>query len=260
VRGGPGSTASLPIIDDPKAVPSEYIQEGMPTDCTRWIVANNTQAACWKLANDAKITMPKLFELNPILGVNGQDCGNKVWLGYYYCIARSGDGNTPTPTKSGSTQSVTGAPKPSQTQAGIATNCNKFEKAVSGDGCQAVASRGGAALGDFYKWNTALGSNGASCSTAIWPDYYYCVGVATAATSGQPTATSSAPKPTKTQSGFATNCKTWVEAKGGDSCWALGNNNGVALEQLYRLNPVLGDNGANCGSQLWPEYFYCLST
>lgn len=35
VRGGPGSTASLPIIDDSSAVPADMLQEGISSDCNR---------------------------------------------------------------------------------------------------------------------------------------------------------------------------------------------------------------------------------
>ena len=120
VRGGPGSTVSLPIVEDASAVPADKVQEGMPSYCNRWIVANNTQAACWKLSNDAKISMQRLFELNPILGTNGADCASKVWLGYYYCVATPGDGTSPSPTKPiTSATSTPGPVKPTQTQSGF---------------------------------------------------------------------------------------------------------------------------------------------
>jgi hypothetical protein len=121
---------SLPIIDDANAVPADKLQEGTPSDCNRWIVANNTQAACWKLANDAKISMQRLFELNPVLGTTGANCASQVWLGYYYCIATPGDGTSPSPTKPiTSATPTTGPAKPTQTQSGIDPNCNSFAQA-----------------------------------------------------------------------------------------------------------------------------------
>lgn len=262
VRGGPGSSPTLPIEDDPSAIPTDRVQEGIPADCTRWIIANNTQASCWKLANDAKIPMARLWELNPALGKNGENCGTQVWLGYYYCVARQGDGSVPTPTRSTILpSSTTPAPRPTQTHAGIDPNCNKFEQAAaSGDTCWGIANRAGIELTQLYKWNAVLGANGENCGTQIWPGYYYCVGVAISTTKPPASTTASAPLPSKTQQGFPPNCKKWVEARTGDTCWAIGNTNGVSLEQLYRLNPVLGTNGENCGAQIWPEYFYCLST
>lgn len=268
VRGGPGSTASLPIIDDASAVPADMLQEGISSDCNRWIVANNTQAACWKLANDAKISTQRLFELNPVLGTAGEFCATRVWLGYYYCIATPGDGTSPSPTKPiTSATPTTGPAKPTQTQSGIDPNCNSFAQAPeTGASCWSIANGAGIDLADFYKWNTGLGSNGENCNTQIWPQYYYCVGVATTTskapttTTKAPATTSSAPKPARTQTGFPSNCTKWVEAKDGDSCWAISNANGIDANLFYKLNPVLGEGGVNCGSQIWPTYFYCLAT
>lgn len=122
-----------------------------------------------------------------------------------------------------------------------------------------LANNAGIELSQLYKWNTVLGVNGENCSTQIWPGYYYCVGTATRTTSQPPTSTVVAALPTQTQQGFPTNCKMWMATKSGDTCWSIGNDNGIALEVLYALNPVLGANGENCGTQVWPEYSYCLA-
>ncbi len=261
MRGGPGSSASLPIIDDPSQVPPDRVQEGISSNCTRYIVANSTSASCWKLANDAKIRLPRLWELNPVLGQNGENCGTMVWLGYYYCIATNGEGDPgPTPTISSSTtasSTTTGVPKPTKTQDGIDPNCNKF---TTGDSCWAIANAAGIDLAQLYKWNTVLGENGENCETQIWPGYYYCIGISTSTTEPPPSTTTSAPQPTKTQDGFPANCKKYVQAKSGDTCWSISNDNGIGLEQLYNLNPILGPDGENCGTQIWPEYYYCLAT
>ncbi|KAI9157905.1 carbohydrate-binding module family 50 protein [Paramyrothecium foliicola] len=98
VRGGPGSTPMLPIIDDPTVVAPDRVQEGISADCTRRVLAHSTSAGGWKTANDAKITQTRLWELNPVLGENGEDRGNMVWPGYFYCIAREGDETTPPTT------------------------------------------------------------------------------------------------------------------------------------------------------------------
>ena len=201
--------------------------------------------------------MQTLWELNPVLGSNGERCGAQVWLGYYYCVATSGDGTTPTPTRPSTSPSVTmPVTKPTQTQSGIDPSCNKF---ASGGSCWEIANNAGIELSQLYKWNTVLGVNGENCSTQIWPGYYYCVGTATRTTSQPPTSTVVAALPTQTQQGFPTNCKMWMATKSGDTCWSIGNDNGIALEVLYALNPVLGANGENCGTQVWPEYSYCLA-
>lgn len=260
VRGGPGSTPSLPMTEDPKDITSDKVQDGIASDCQKWILASSKAASCWKLANDAKISVTRLCELNPVLGKNGQNCGTQVWLGYYYCVANK---NSATPTTSTSTPPVTttttptGPPKPTQTQAGISKDCSKFEEAKGGDSCWAIANRAGIELSSLYAWNTGLGATGENCGTQIWPGYFYCVGVATGPT---PTTTPTGPAlPTQTQQGFPKDCKKYVAAKSGDSCWALANGNGVTPEKLYELNPVLGSKGENCGTQIWPGYYYCLS-
>ncbi|KAI4700641.1 hypothetical protein J4E81_003602 [Alternaria sp. BMP 2799] len=259
IRGGPGSTASLPIIEDGGEIPADSIQEGIASGCTRWIMANDTQAACWKLAYDAKISVQRLWELNPVLGSAGERCASQVWLGYYYCVATSGDGTSPSPTStkpSTSPSSTAPITKPTQTQSGIDPNCNKF---ATGASCWEIANSAGIELSQLYGWNTVLGANGENCGTQIWAGYYYCVGTATPTTSQPATSTVVAPLPTQTQGGFPANCKRWMVTKSGDTCWSIGNDNGIALEVLYALNPVLGSDGENCGTQIWPEYAYCLA-
>ncbi|OAA74234.1 LysM domain-containing protein [Cordyceps fumosorosea ARSEF 2679] len=264
VRGGPGTTPSQPITDNPHDVAPDKVQQGIATDCTRWILANSTAASCWKLANDARISIVRLCALNPVLGDHGQNCGTQIWLGYYYCVARKGD--TPTPTSSSSSSSSssppptsTGPPKPSKTQKGIAEDCVKFEEARSGDSCWAIANRAGVELASLYKWNAVLGAAGENCGTQIWPGYFYCVGVSGGGSPTPTTTSSGPPLPTQTHDGFPMDCKRYVAAKSGDSCWALANDNGVALDVFYKLNPVLGANGENCGSKIWPGYYYCLA-
>ncbi|KAI0206818.1 LysM domain-containing protein [Astrocystis sublimbata] len=260
VRGGPGSTASLPIVEDPNAVPADRVQEGIPSDCSRWVVANSTTASCWKVANDGKISQQRLFDLNPVLGENGANCATQVWLGYYYCVATKGDGSGPGPTPTTtSSPTPTGTPKPTNTQAGIDPNCNRFVVAKSGDSCSSLASGAGIELAQFYKWNTVLGENGEDCNTQVWADYYYCVGVSTTTTTPPPTTTTDAPLPTQTQEGFPSSCKKYVQAKAGASCLALATENGIDVAQLYELNPVLGPNGEDCATQVWVDYYYCLA-
>ena len=146
-------------------------------------------------------------------------------------------------------------------------NYDRFAQAPeTGASCWSIASGAGIELADFYKWNTVLGTGGENCNTQIWPNYYYCVRVAGTTpsapviTSSAPTTTSSAPKPTKTQTGYPTNCTKWVETKDGDSCWAIANANGIDSTLFYSLNAVLGEGGANCETQIWPTYLYCVAT
>lgn len=56
---------------------------------------------------------------------------------------------------------------------GIVSNCKKFYKIKSGDGCAAIAAANNISLAQFLAYNTAVDSN---CGN-IWLDYYVCTGV-----------------------------------------------------------------------------------
>ncbi|GJC98179.1 lysM domain-containing protein [Colletotrichum higginsianum] len=277
VRGGPGTTPTLPIIDNPDT-PPEPVQEGISSVCKRYVFADKG-ASCWKVSNDGGITQKRLFELNPVLGTNGENCDTMLWLNYYYCVGTESLGSptttvtrtTTSPAISPTASSTSAAPKPSPTQQGIVGNCNKWVQAVAGDYCWKLANDAGIDTALFYQWNTVLGSGGENCGTMIWPDYYYCIGVSSgsATTSSPPTTTttttttttSAGPaKPTATHAGIPANCSKFAEAPAqGASCWQLATDNGIELSRLYQLNPSLGTNGENCGTMIWPGYFYCVS-
>ncbi|KAF9874723.1 LysM domain-containing protein [Colletotrichum karsti] len=271
IRGGPGSTELLPIIDDPSTVPADRVQEGIAADCSRYIKAEITTASCWKIANDAQITQNRLFELNPVLGASGEHCTSQIWLGYYYCVGTKGDGTgTPNPTTTQSAPAATSTspsvPKPTPQHEGTISTCNKWVQAVSGSGCWQLATDAGIDTSLFYQYNPVLGAAGENCGTKIWPDYYYCVGVSSESggsptSAAAPPATTTAPaKPTATQAGIPANCSKFVQALAGASCWQLANDNGIDMSVLFALNPVLGPQGENCGTQIWPNYFYCIAT
>ncbi|KAF2222117.1 hypothetical protein BDZ85DRAFT_274930 [Elsinoe ampelina] len=270
VRGGPGSTASLPIIENP-STPPKLIQEGIAPGCNRYVMANSTVASCWKIANDASILTTRLYELNPVLGERGENCDTQIWLSYFYCVGVSGGDTMPTQTTrtvtattSGSATSGPSSPRPTQTQSGIATDCNKWTEAESGDYCGKLASDARIEPSLFYKWNSVLGSNGENCDTQIWPGYFYCVGVssppADPTITSLPSSTAALPKPTQTQSNIPANCNKFIQAQAGDYCWKLATDNGLETSRFYALNPVLGANGENCDTQIWPGYWYCAGT
>lgn len=197
-----------------------------------------------------------------MLGANGEHCTTAIWLGYYYCVATP----TATTTSRSTTSSAvaTGMPTPTPQHEGTVSNCNKWAMAVSGSGCWQLANDAGIDTSLFYQWNPVLGASGENCGNMIWPDYYYCVGVSATTTIPTPPATttqpSSPPKPTATQAGIPDNCTKFVEALAGASCWQLATDSGIELSRFYSLNPVLGAGGENCGTQIWPNYFYCVAT
>ncbi|KAK8030084.1 hypothetical protein PG993_011375 [Apiospora rasikravindrae] len=180
-----------------------------------------------------------------VVVVAGTDCGAVLGL--------STTGRLANPTSTSSSSSTrTGVPKPTQTQDGIDPGCNKFVRAKSGDSCWALANGAGIESAQLYKWNTVLGANGEDCGTQIWPDYYYCVGVS----GSGPDHNHGGPSIAEADAGGLP--VELQEAKTGASCWALANDNGIDVARLYELNPVLGANGETCGTQIWPDYYYCL--
>ena len=263
VRGGPGSTPTLEIIDNPGTpIDPWLLQEGISEDCTRYVLVS-AGANCWKVANDAGIEQTRLFELNPILGSTGEYCDTMVWKDYYYCVGVNGEGS-PTSTASASVSAsatTTSIPKPTNVQAGQPSDCNKWVEASDGAGCWSIYTDAAIEAAQFYQWNPVLGATGENCETQIWPHYFYCVGTSSAAAppATATTATSITPaKPTATQSGLTPTCNKFVQAQDGDGCWKLANDAGVDSSLFYKWNLVLGEDGKNCGTQIWPGYYYCV--
>lgn len=64
---------------------------------------------------------------------------------------------------------------------------------------------------------------------------------------------SEAPGPTATQSGIASGCNNYAEAKKGDDCYDFAIAHSIQPAQLYAWNSVLGPNGANCSLMFQAE-------
>jgi LysM repeat protein len=62
-------------------------------------------------------------------------------------------------------------------QSGQPANCVMWDRAVSGDGCWALANRNSITVTQLAVWNPVLGTDGATCSINFWLDYYYCIAV-----------------------------------------------------------------------------------
>jgi len=146
--------------------------------------------------------------------------------------------------------SVSEAPGPTATQSGIAINCNNYAEAKSGDNCHDFAVSHSIAPAQLYQLNPVLGSNGVNCSTNFWASEYYCIGVATT--------TSSVIVPGPTQSGIASNCNNFAQAKAGDNCYNFAIDQDLSPAQFYSWNPVLGANGAQCSTQFQAGEYYCI--
>lgn len=53
--------------------------------------------------------------------------------------------------------------------------------------------------------------------------------------------------------GIVSNCKKFSKVKSGDSCWSIGNDAHVSLEQLLSWNKDLNSDCTN----LWAGYYIC---
>lgn len=131
-------------------------------------------------------------------------------------------------------------------------------------------------LEDFYAYNPAINSDCSGLNLGTW----YCISIdpsgdppfaesddtitatpSAGSTSGfpssaSPTATSATGviTPSPVQTGMVSNCNKFYQVVSGDGCWAIANDNGIALDQLYAWNPAL--NGDCTGLQ--PPYYVCI--
>ena len=63
------------------------------------------------------------------------------------------------------------------------------------------------------------------------------------------------------QEGIAPGCTRYVQANNtAASCWKIANDGGVSQTRLFELNPVLGEAGERCNTQVWLGYYYCVRT
>lgn len=225
------------------------IQDGILSSCKTWCQAYPNDY-CYQFAMETNMTQAQLYQWNPVLGSGGANCKTQFQAGYWYCV---NDGSIQ-PTTTTPVSSPTGSPAPSPTQSGIASNCNKYQIAKSGDYCSKFASDNGITTDELYAWNTVLGTNGANCTTQFQANEYYCIGVSSSST----TITTTPSVPLPTQSGIVANCSKYQIAKSGDYCTKFASDNGISTDQLYAWNTVLGANGANCNTQFQAGEYYCI--
>lgn len=159
---------------------------------------------------------------------------------------------TPTTTVTTTADPVSGGSAPSPTQDGLVTNCNNYASATAGQGCYDFATGHNILPTQLYAWNPVLGLDGTDCTTALWASEYYCIGTWTA------TSTAPATAPGPTQTGITSDCNKYASAISGDGCEAFAARNSITTAELYAWNSVLGADGANCGTSLWADEYYCV--
>lgn len=223
-------------------------QDGLVKGCNNYALAKSGDD-CFDFASSHSIAPSQLYAWNPVLGLNGAACSTKFWASEYYCVGVA------------ATKTQVTAPGPTQT--GIIASCNLYAQAKAGDDCTVFASRNSISNAQLYAWNGVLGSTGQNCRTALFAQEWYCVGIAESAppvttTSTRSSTISPVTAPGPTQTGIVKNCNKYAEAISGDSCDTFAKRNGITSASLYAWNKVLGTNGANCGTLLLAQEYYCI--
>ncbi|KAF3058709.1 hypothetical protein GL218_05331 [Daldinia childiae] len=222
-------------------------------DCT-FSVAASTGDTCSSLASYWGITLTQFQSYNP-----GVDCTKDLTVDTNYCIEWD-DGRPPptstTTTSSTATSTASTAPSgPSPTQTGIASNCDAYYKAVSGDTCQKIVKDfGNFTLTDFYSWNPAVGSD---CSQ-LFLGFYYCVGTTSSGSVTTTTISSTTTGPPQPeQTGIISTCTSYYKVESGDTCSQIVDNYGTfTLKDFLSWNPAVG---SDC-SQLFIGYYVCVGS
>ncbi|KZL71567.1 hypothetical protein CI238_12141 [Colletotrichum incanum] len=126
------------------------------------------------------------------------------------------------------------AQAPAPTQPGVATNCGKWHIIKAGNTCASLETQYSITHAQFLAWNPAVSNN---CVTNFWPDYAYCVGLA-----------SSHP-------GTVSNCNLWHVVRSGNTCATLESQYGITHAQFIAWNSAVS---SDCVTNFWPDYAYCV--
>lgn len=130
---------------------------------------------CYDFAITNKITPEQLYSWNSQLGPGGSQCSLQFWPQYSYCVGVPSTAPKASATAPSKTIPVAA---PTKTQPGSAVGgCKRWDTVKPEDGCEKMAKRNGISPQKLYEWNRVLGPGGRDCSTALWLDYSYCVGI-----------------------------------------------------------------------------------
>ncbi|EGZ78572.1 hypothetical protein NEUTE2DRAFT_50028 [Neurospora tetrasperma FGSC 2509] len=147
-------------------VAAHVLQARQSVSCDFATAANNGDT-CASFAAAWGITEAAFAKLNPGVSCPGNLIAGSEYCRYYVCVGVKG-GSSPPPT---TTKPASSAPTPQMPN--TISNCKKFHKVVSGDGCRAIEQAAGISASDFAKWNPYVD---AACDN-LWLGYYVCIGV-----------------------------------------------------------------------------------
>lgn len=151
----PGATTPPTTTTTGPSPSNSPLMPGVVGTCNRFYKVQSGDG-CDSIAQKNGITTTQLKSWNTEINAS---CSN-LWLDYYICTGIPGAATSPSPP------SPTGAaPMP-----GIVPGCTRYYRVVSGDSCDAIASKAGITVANFRKWNTYIN---AGC-TNLWLDALVC--------------------------------------------------------------------------------------
>ncbi|KAJ6096606.1 hypothetical protein N7486_007352 [Penicillium sp. IBT 16267x] len=258
------SSGTTNPVDPPVGV---TVAAGSTLDCGAWFVNEASLAYnCSDICLDNSIAIHLFVDANPSL--NYTTCDDDLVTGDAYCIDPL-DGWEDYNSTATANSTVTAAASPTwPVQTGIASDCNAYYEAQSGDTCDTIIAEFGITLAQFIAWNPAVSSN---CTSGLWVEEDYCVGVATSSTTATTTIISTSSTftasttsststtvtaPAPTQSGIASNCNEYYVVQSGDTCATVEAAYGITSAQFLAWNPAVS---SDCETGFWADEAYCVS-
>jgi hypothetical protein len=169
----PASASPTPTKSGNGIATPTPIQSGMIDRCNKFHLVVDGDI-CSSITTKYTISFTQFYNYNPGIG---KDCST-LWLGAYVCVGVIGTSPAPTTLKTSTTSQKptttsigNGVSTPTPAQPGMVSNCKTFYFVKDGDNCSTIAKGAGISAGNFYKWNTGVGSN---CET-LWLGAYVCV-------------------------------------------------------------------------------------
>lgn len=151
----PGATTPPTTTTTGPSPSNSPLMPGVVGNCNRFYKIQSGDG-CDSIAKKNSISTTQLKSWNTEINAS---CSN-LWLDYYICTGVPGAVTTPSPPSP-----TTATPMP-----GIVPGCTRYYQVVSGDSCDAIASKAGITVANFRKWNTSIN---AGC-TNLWLDALVC--------------------------------------------------------------------------------------
>lgn len=144
------------------------IQEPVVGNCNKYHKVSSSSTTCKAIAEYEGISVSDFNSWNPSIT---KTCNN-LWLNYYVCVGVYGSTPTTKPPAT-TTKTGNGISTPTPIQNNMTKKCKTFHKAKGTSTCQAIATKYGISLKNFYKWNPDVGS---TCKS-LFKGYYYCIAI-----------------------------------------------------------------------------------